>query len=598
MLHEIRLRHLGVIAEAVVPLGPGLTALTGETGAGKTMVVTALGLLLGARSDAGLVRSGADHAYVEGVFDAPAAALPDALRDSLDIDPDEELILGRTVTREGRSRAAVGGRGVAAGVLAELGEHLVAVHGQADQWRLRSAAEHRQLLDGFGGEPLAAALAAYRCGYDRLAAIRARTAELERDRAARLTELDALRYGLESIAAVDPQPGEDLALRAEAERLAHIDGLRVAAHEAHRAVTGADDDMRSTGPQSALDLLARARAALAAAGGHDHQLDALRARLDELTYLVADLGSELGSYLADLDADPQRLATVNDRLAELGTLTRRYGRSTDDVLAWSAQAIARVVQLDGTDDEFATLRAEEEELAVTLGAAALRVLEARTAAAKQFEVAVTEELAHLAMGSAAVSVALERHADPGGLALPGVAGRWRYGRDGVDDVDIQLSAGSGSAARSVTKGASGGELSRVMLAIELVASTRLSDQAATTPTMVFDEVDAGVGGSAALEVAARLSRLARHTQVVVVTHLAQVAAAADHHLVVTKRDDGRVSSSEVHRVEGEARLAELSRMLGGDPRSRVGLEHAAALLSDAHRAPRQASHRASHPASH
>lgn len=585
MLHEIRLRHLGVIAEAVVPLGPGLTVLTGETGAGKTMVVTALGLLMGARSDAALVRSGADQAYVEGIFSPPAAALPEPLRTSLGLDPDEELILGRTITREGRSRAAVGGRGVAAGALADLGEHLVAVHGQADQWRLRSTAEHRQLLDGFAGEPLAAAATAYRSGYDRLQSVRSRIAELEQDRSTRLTELDALRYGLETIAGVDPTPGEDTALRAELERLAHVDGLRVAGNEAHRALAGADEEVASAGSGSAQDHLAIARSALAAAAGHDPDLDALRARLEELSYLVADLGSDLGTYVAGLDADPARLAAVNERLAELTGLTRRYGGTVDDVLAWSAQAIARVVELDGSDDQLAALQLEEVGLAAALGRAALSLHEARRAAAAQFGEAVSAELDHLAMGSATVSVALDRHSDPHGLELPGLPGRWRFGRDGIDDVEIRLAPGSGSPPRSVTKGASGGELSRVMLAIELVASAQ--DPGSTSrPTMVFDEVDAGVGGRAALDVAARLARLARHTQVVVVTHLAQVAAAADTHLVVTKRDDGHITSSEVLVVEGEQRLAELSRMLGGDARSRVGIEHAATLLADARAASR------------
>lgn len=573
MLQQIRMRRLGVIDEAEVTLSPGLTVLTGETGAGKTMVVTALGLVLGSRADTSLVRAGADQADVEAIFDLSPDSPAGVLADELGADTSDGLIIARTIQAGGRSRAWAGGRPVPTGVLADLGERLVAVHGQADQWRLRTAREHRDLLDLVAGPAAGQAIAAYRQAYDGYRSARRAVEQLRESVEARAMELDALKYGLAQVAEVDPQPGEDVELRAEAERLGHVDALRQAAATAHDALAGGDDPAGSRAP-SAAEGIRVAQAALVPVAGLDETLTGLTERVDELGYLAADLAVEIGSYLSGLDADPARLAWVQDRLAALATLTRRYGSTSDEVRQWAEQASRRAAVLDHTDDEVVELEARLTDAAQLLGERAAALTQLRQQTAQRFAVQVGEELAQLAMGSAQVDVEVTGQDDPDGLVVPGRPGRWRFTADGVDDVDIRLT--SGGSARSLTKGASGGELSRVMLAIELVAAR----SGAIAPTMVFDEVDAGVGGRAAVEVGARLARLARHTQVVVVTHLAQVAAYADVHLVVSKSDDGRVVASDVQRVQGQQRRVELARMMSGQVTD-AALEHADELLSAA-----------------
>ncbi|HMM96022.1 DNA repair protein RecN [Phycicoccus sp.] len=560
MIEEIRIRDLGVIDEAVLPLHPGLTVLTGETGAGKTMVVTGLGLLLGGRGDSGLVRAGTDRTVVEGVV-----VLPDghpALERAAEAgaDTSDGLVLVRTVQADGRSRAHVGGRSAPVGVLADLAEHLVAVHGQADQWRLRRADEHREVLDTFGGPGLADAVRAYREVHAELQAVQAELEALRTAAAERAREAETLRLGLERIEALDPQPGEDEALRAESGRLGHAEELRAAAGAAHDLLSG-DTDGVAEGP-AVLEALASASARLAQASANDPELAALGTRVDELRYLAADLAADLGSYLADADVDPARLDQVEQRRAALTELTRLYGPGVDDVLAWGSAAAVRVAELEGTGDRIGGLEEQAAALTARRAEAAEALSDLRRRVADALGARITDELAHLAMGSATVHVAVE---DAG-----------RFGADGRDAVEVRLAAGPGTPPRSVTRAASGGELSRVMLALEVATA----DAGASVPTFVFDEVDAGVGGRAALDVGARLAALARHAQVVVVTHLAQVAAHADRHLVVEKSVDGHVTRSMVHEVAGEDRVAELARMLGGSGTD-AALEHARDLLARA-----------------
>lgn len=582
MFQEIRIQGIGVIDDAVLPLSPGLNVVTGETGAGKTMVVSGLGLLLGARADTGLVRAGTRAAHIEGVLTLPEGhpALVRAADAGADLgaDMDEDLVLVRTVGQDGRSRAHVGGRSTPVGVLAELGELLVAVHGQSDQWRLRHGDQHRQVVDEFGGVVVAEALETYQRTFDALA-----DATRERDRlralaADRARETDALQTGLDRIEAVDPQPGEDLALRSEDERLAHADGLRLAAAQAHTLLTGDT----GTGPRYAdqagiVDGLASARTALTPMTDHDPALADLDTRLAELGYLGSDLAADLASYAASVDVDPARLTFVQQRRADLASLTRVYGDTVDEVLAWGSQAALTLAELTGADDRVDQLDAETVRLRQQLAVCALELTTVRRQAADEFGHQVTGELRHLAMGRAEVTVSVSARSDPEGLAGVGStrAEPVRFTRSGTDDVEIQLASGPGNPHRSVARAASGGELSRVMLAIEVVSRGR------AVPTYVFDEVDAGVGGRAALDVGARLASLARHAQVVVVTHLAQVAVFADRHLVVTKDESGAVTASTVRVVEESERLGELSRMMGGDPASATGLAHAQELLAQA-----------------
>ena len=577
MLHEIRIQNLGVIDDAVLELHPGLNVVTGETGAGKTMVVSGLGLLLGARADAGLVRAGASSAAVEGVVEV-GRDHPAAVRAAeAGADADDGLVLVRTVSAEGRSRAHVGGRSAPVGVLSEIGEHLVAVHGQADQWRLRQADQHRVLLDQYAGESVGVALGCYQALYDQLEAVRRELAELRDASRDRAREVEILQVGLEQLEALDPQSGEDAALRIEDERLSHAEGLRAGAEEARTLLAGAEEEYAAEPAGNVIAALAAARAALAAMLEHDPALRELDRRLADLGYLAADLGADLSSYLSDVEVDPVRLTWVQQRRADLGGLMRKYGDTVDDVLAWGREAAARLDTLLNADDAVAGLERREAVLRSDLGAAAAELSAARRAAARALGAAVSSELAHLAMGSAVVDVAVGSRPADDGLAVPGSGERVRYTRHGVDEVEILLAANPGAPARSVAKAASGGELSRVMLALEVVTGARGT---AEVPTFVFDEVDAGVGGRAALDIGARLAALASHAQVIVVTHLAQVAAFADRHLVVSKSSDGHVTSSGVVRVDEDARLRELARMMAGVD-SETALEHASELLAQA-----------------
>ncbi|HET7305846.1 MAG TPA: DNA repair protein RecN [Segeticoccus sp.] len=575
MLSQIRIRGLGVIDDAVLDLAPGLNVVTGETGAGKTMVVSGLGLLLGDRADVARVRSGARAAVVEGIVDV-APDHPAAIRAAeAGADVEEELILSRTVSGQGRSRAHLGGRSAPVGTLAEVGRLLVAVHGQADQWRLRQPEQHRVLLDRFAGAALQDRVTEHERRYAELLALRAESRRLREQARERARQVDLLRSGLEEVESVDPQPGEDEELHAEAERLAHADALRQGADTAHGAVVG-DDEMDTTvdAAPSVVELVERARAALAPVADHDPELSALEGRLRELSYLAADLGAELAAYRAGVEADPARLEWVQERRAALTGLQRKYGDTAEEVLAWAKQSAQDLVALETADERLehmdTELAARTEELA--LDAAAISAV--RFEAADELAARVGAELEHLALGGARVQVTVSQHEQDDGLALPD-GRRVRSGPSGVDDVEIQFAAGPGTPLMGVGRAASGGELSRVMLALEVVTA------GGDVPTFVFDEVDAGVGGAAALDVGARLARLAATAQVVVVTHLAQVAAYAERHLVVRRAADAQVTVSDVRVVEGEERLQEVARMLGGVSDSAAALRHAEEMLEQA-----------------
>jgi DNA repair protein RecN (Recombination protein N) len=409
----MRIRCLGVIDDAVLALHPGFTVLTGETGAGKTMVVQGLGLLLGARADSALVRSGAPRAAVEGLLTLPPEhpAISRVVDAGGEID-DGDLVLARTVGADGRSRAFVGGRSAPIGVLADLGEQLVAVHGQADQWRLRRPDQHRELLDVFGGPAIAERLTAYQQVYAALGAARAerdRLTSADRDRA---REVDTLTAALEHIERVDPQPGEDEALRVEDERLAHAEGLRYAVAAAHSALVGSDDGAETA---NAVEMINTARATLAAETRHDPRVEELHRRVSEAGYVVADLAADLAGYLADLDADPARLAAVQARRAELAGLTRRYGDTVDEVLQWSRTAAAQLTELLGADDRLAVLETEVARLTAELSDAAAALREQRRSTATVFAAEVEAELAQLSMASARLSVTVtEREPGPYG----------------------------------------------------------------------------------------------------------------------------------------------------------------------------------------
>src|SRR6516165_8107301 len=557
MLEEVRITGLGVIDDAVLELSAGFTALTGETGAGKTMVVTALGLLFGGRADPARVRPGAARAAVEGRL----LVSPDVAREvenaggDLD-DNGSSLVLSRSVSAEGRSRAFAGGHSVPVSLLQVLADDLVAVHGQADQQQLLKPGRQRDALDRFGGAGLATALADYRRVYHRHRAVRDELDALTQAERGRAAEAETLRLGLAEVETTSPMAGEDATLLTEEEKLAHADALHAAATTAHEVLLG-DPVSASVDASDVVTLLGIAVRA------HDPALVGLADRLSEASYLISDVAGELASYTESLDSDPARLAAVQERRAALGRLIRAYGAASGDlagVLDWAKQAGSRLAELEGDNDKIAALAAEEASLQSEVTALAARLTELRSAAADRFAVEVTAELTALAMPHASLTAVVSRLDAPGPY--------------GADDVEIRLAAHPGAPALPLNKGASGGELSRVMLAIEVVFAG-----ADPVPTFVFDEVDAGVGGKAAVEIGRRLARLARSSQVIVVTHLPQVAAFADNHLVVEKSGDGLVTASGVLRLDRAGRIRELSRMLGGLEESEFGQAHADELLA-------------------
>lgn len=560
MIEEISIRNLGVIGEARLPLGPGFTALTGETGAGKTMVVTALGLLLGDRADSASIRSGSPQATVEGRWqvseDGPVA---DRVRDAGGDLDGGELILGRSISQEGRSRAVVGGHGAPVGVLNEIGQQLVVVHGQADQVRLRSATAQREALDRFAGAELANVLEQYQAVYRRWQANQGELDVLVAERDRRSREADDLRVAMAEIEAASPRRGEDQELTERADRLTNLEDLRLAAAQAHDTLSAESSDEA----RDVLGLLVSARRQLERVADHDAALGPIAEGIAAASITVGELAVQLSSYLAGLDADGGReLEAVQERRAELAALARKYGPTLDDAIDYLDSGSNRLLELDNDSTRIETLRAEVEADRAAVIDLAARLTAVRRDSAIRLSERVTAELAALAMANAEVTVTVEDRTD--------------YSLTGKDQVSILLKPHSGAEPRPLGRGASGGELSRVMLAIEVVIAG--SDP---VPTFIFDEVDAGVGGASAIEIGRRLARLSRTAQVIVVTHLAQVAAFATNHLRVLKDGDGAVTASSVQQLDGDERIAEMARLLSGLPDSESGLAHARELIETA-----------------
>ncbi|MFQ6331714.1 DNA repair protein RecN [Nocardia sp. CWNU-33] len=582
MLTEIRIDGLGVISTATAQFHEGLTVLTGETGAGKTMVVTSLHLLSGARADAGRVRLGAARAVVEGRFtvddvnDAARAEVEQVLESAAAAaDDDGSIIAIRTVGSDGRSRAHLGGRGVPAAVLADFTAPLLTVHGQNDQLRLQRPDQQLSALDQFAADTVGPLLRKYQV--HRRSWLEARTELIERTARSRelALEADRLKHSLTEIDAIAPEPGEDVRIVDEVRRLSDLDSLREAAVTAHDALAGSPDSPEDG--SGALELLGVARARVESAD--DPALTALAPRLEEAIALVVDLTTELSGYLSDLPSDPGALDSLLTRQAELKTLTRKYAPDVDGVIAWADESRTRLGSLDVSEEALTALAAEVDIAAERVREAARKLTAARTKSAGKLAAAVSAELGGLAMGKARLEVEVRPvPASPQDSAPLTVDGKELHaGSSGVDEVEFRLSAHSGAQSLPLSKSASGGELSRVMLALEVVLAS--SDHGAT---MVFDEVDAGVGGRAAVEIGRRLARLARTHQVIVVTHLPQVAAFADTHLVVDKSDDGKGKvNSGVRALTKDERVIELARMLAGLDDTETGRAHAEELLETA-----------------
>jgi DNA repair protein RecN (Recombination protein N) len=555
LIEQIHIRDLGVIREAQLDLGPGLTVLTGETGAGKTMVLNALGLLLGSRSDASAVRKGQEQAFVEGRWLLPKEALDRITAAGIEIE-DGELLVSRSISSEGRSKATVSGRSVPVGVLTEIGEHLVVVHGQSDQIRLKSAAAQREALDQFAGAPLATLTDKYSEIYSAWKMAANRLQVLTTESSSRAREADEIRAAVEELTKLDPKSGEDVELSELAERLTHLEELRIAAAAAHDELSSDSFDDSS----DALTSIGKARRALEQVSNHDPELEKLAEQLKEIGFSLNETAASISSYIAGLDNDgASELEKIQSRRAELSSAMRKYGPTLDEVIAYLETAGSRLLDLDSSDEAIASLTIEEQQLGKQAHDLAEQISSIRTKAAAELSAAVTSELSALAMTGASLDASITRL---GELTV-----------HGYDQVALLLSAYPGAEPRPIGKGASGGELSRIMLAIEVVLA-----KSELAPTFIFDEVDAGVGGAAASEVGKRLAMLARNAQVIVVTHLPQVAAFASRHLRVLKSSTAEFTATDVVRLEGEQVVEELARMLSGLSESESGRSHAKELL--------------------
>src|SRR5512133_3121993 len=547
MLAELRIRDLGVIDDAHLEVSAGLNVLTGETGAGKTMVVDALALLLGGRADPGAVRAGRPAALVEGRLRTGddrqvAAALASAGVD----DEDGEVVVARQVLVEGRSRAQLQGRMATVAAVADVIRPLVEVHGQHEFQDLLRPGVQRDLLDRYAGEAVLGPRSAFAAGWRRLRAV---TRELD--------EIDAAQVRV----------GESAALTAEAERLANAEALQQAAALAHQLLEGDED----AGAATALGAAARA---VHGPGGHDRALAELAERAQSLAAEVGDLASSLRAYAEAVLVDPGRLEEVNLRTALLRDLERKYGDDEEAVLAFAGKAAARLAELEGGTLRSEALEAEAAQLRRELAGTGAALTAARGQAADRLGEALRVELADLAMPSARVEVAVDQDPDGDGLEIGGRC--LAATEDGLDRIDIRLAAHPGAPLRPLGRAASGGELSRVMLALRVVLAA-----VDRTPTLVFDEVDAGVGGRTAAAVGRRLAELARRHQVLVVTHLPQIAAHADRHFTVEKRSADGATSTDVRLLDDAGRVGELSRMLAGMEGSGLAQAHAEELLAAA-----------------
>lgn len=582
MLAELRIRNLAVIEAASLEFGGGLNVLTGETGAGKSIIVDALAVALGARASADLIRTGAASARVEARFlvraGGPAARwLHDqGMLDAAEMDTSPgasaptapfEVVVSRDVTPEGRSRAWINGRPATAGMLRELGEVLVEVIGQHEGQRLLRPQVHLDLLDAFGGSDVARLRARVASLVDRRRALRAEHRTLVEGERERLRQAEMLRHQVAEIDAARPQPDEEEALQARRTRLANAERLAGAAAAAYAALYEADG-------QAAVDRLGQARGILREAAALDPALAGAAEDVEALAGETAEVAHGLAAYLHGIEARPDELEAVEERLALLRSLRRKYGETLAAVLAYRDEAAAALARLEGSVERTAEVAAMLEQVEGDLAEDCRRLSQARRHAATRLEAAVERTLEALEMKRTRLAVAFALEPDPDGLAVGG--DRVAVGPAGIDRVEFLLAPNPGEAPRPLSRIASGGELSRVMLALRHALA-----EAGGPPVLVCDEVDAGVGSRAAGAVGALLAAVSRTRQVLCVTHLPQIASMADHHFWVVKETGGERTRVGVRPLEGDERVEEVARMLGGRRPTSIAREHAAELLARA-----------------
>ena len=562
MLEELEIHNLGPIRSALIAPAGGMTAITGETGAGKSMLLSAIRLISGGPSDGGRVSVGASEAWAQGVFEVASSPAAVAAAHEAGFEPEDgELFLSRKVPASGRSRSMLSGRSVPRSVLGSIAAELVTIHGQADQLRIASSARQREFLDRYAGDDVA--LVAYGKAWNALRAMDERLERLSSQESSMRQQADYLRESIERINRIDPQPGEMAELRARRDR---IENAAEIAEGVSRALSALDasqvvDDVESS---SATDLIDRASQALRAI-----HVDGVFSELaDRLDSISTDLSDVVFTLLGEVDNDlgMEDLDAINGRIHELDELVRRWGPELSDVIAWRDQAVFDLEDLDASPEKVSQVQAEREKLFGEALKAARAVSKRRAAAAKELAAKVTAELESLAMSGSKLEIR--------------VSEREHLDASGADGIDFLFTPFPGSPQMPMGKSASGGELSRLMLALELVAAEKHVVAGGSVPpmTFIFDEVDAGVGGKTAVELGARLAKLAQSAQVIVVTHLPQVASWADEQYVVAKgeMDDGSIATT-INQVRGEARVHEIARMLSGSE-SEASLEHAEELL--------------------
>lgn len=559
MLEEISIKDLGVIQSARLPFTKGFTVITGETGAGKTMVLTALSLLLGKRSDSSLVRHGAELTSVEGCWNVTNLTILPAIEEvGAVLEDDNTLYMNRTVHKDGKSRAVVGGKSTPAATLATIGEGLVNIHGQSDQIRLKSATAQREALDSYAGEKLQQALQTYQNTYKQWKDLTALIKDIKTNMVSRQHEYEELTKNLEELEKISPVKGEDEALQAEAAMLANVETLQEGANEAQQYLS--NDDYNTTDVITALNNVVRA---LSHISEYDPKIKELYELAESVKINTEELSSELATYLSNIDTDSlERLNEVQERRAQLNVLIRKYGITLDDVIEYWEKAFQRLEQLGPEGADLETLEKKLAETQAALSTEAQTLTQIRQTAKTELEEKVNAELAGLMMAGNKLQINLTTSTG--------------YTSYGVDEISFMLKTPGAAEPRPINKAASGGELSRIMLALEVVlANPKI------TPTFIFDEVDSGVGGATAIEIGKRLAQLAKEAQVIVVTHLPQVAAFADNHLRVLKSASDNFVATDVKQLTKEEQVEELARMLSGLADSETGKSHALELLEKA-----------------
>jgi DNA repair protein RecN (Recombination protein N) len=560
MLRELRIENLLLIERAELRLGEGLNAITGETGAGKTVLAHSLDLLMGGKAKGHIVRPGAPEAWVEGVFDLPEGLLEEPemaeLAERLPEGADD-VVLGRRVSASGRTSAFVAGRAATAADLKLLGGRLLAFFGQHEHRRLTISSAQLEILDGFAGAEHLALRGSYREAHRECAHLAAELAELHEREGSRERDLDLYRYELSEIEAVAPVPEERAEIASQRERLRHAEGLREAAGSAHAGLAGAEED-----GGGAAAAIAQAEAALQGASGLDQGLDAIAERVAALTVELGDVTSELRDYAEGVEADPATLLAIEERLEAIDRLERKHGGSVESVLAHAERCRTEIAQLEGAEERSAEAEAALAAAEARRAELGEKLSAGREAAARPLEERVAAELEQLAMAGASLEVVLEPHPDG-------------YGPTGRETVELRVAPNPGIEAAPLRDAASGGELSRVMLALSGLG------QAASAGTMVFDEIDAGIGGNTARIVGERLRALGRDHQVLCITHLPQVASLADVHFRLEKDVSGEQARATVERLDGEGVVAEIRRMLGGESSDTAATKHARELLKAA-----------------